>query len=85
MQGHGHPLSAGALVQQETTMKASQPQQSRRRLFAGAGTVAAVAAVASVLPVRQEPAAVHSQAEPEKGPGYRLTEHVQRYYQTTRV
>jgi hypothetical protein len=69
-------------LNKETTMKASQPQQSRRRLFAGAGTVAAVAAVASVLPVRQEPAAV---SPPEKSPGYRLTEHVQRYYQTARV
>lgn len=67
-------------------MKASQPQQSRRRLFAGAGTVAAVAAVASVLPVRPEaPAVAQPQTPPETGPGYRLTEHVQRYYQTARV
>jgi hypothetical protein len=73
-------------LNKETTMKASQPQQSRRRLFAGAGTVAAVAAVASVLPVRQEPAAVSQpESQPDKSPGYRLTEHVQRYYQTARV
>ncbi|PPE65224.1 formate dehydrogenase [Caldimonas caldifontis] len=67
-------------------MKASQPQQSRRRLFAGAGTVAAVAAVASVLPVRQEPTPVaQPEAQPDQRSGYRLTEHVQRYYQTARV
>lgn len=70
----------------DTPMKASQPQQSRRRLFAGAGTVAAVAAVASVLPARQEPPAVaQPEAAPEHRPGYRLTEHIQRYYQTARV
>jgi hypothetical protein len=67
-------------------MKASQAQQSRRRVLAGGGTVAALAAVASVLPVRQEPTAVaQSEAQPDQRRGYRLTEHVQRYYQTARV
>lgn len=63
-------------------------KHSRRSLFAGAATVGAVAAVSSVLP-----AAVHgvsakaapAQPKPERGGGYSLSEHVQRYYRTTRV
>ena len=58
---------------------------TRRNVFVGAGTVGALAAAAAVLP-RSEPA----QAEPTpvaapQAEGYRLTEHVQRYYQTARV
>ena len=60
---------------------------SRRTLFAGAGTAGAVAAAASLLPsVRQapaEPAALPS--PPANGGGYSLSEHVKRYYQTTRI
>lgn len=68
----------------------SQPKSklSRRTLFAGAGTVGAVAAAASLLPgaVRQTEAEPQLQKEPPaKGGGYQLTEHVKRYYQTTRV
>ena len=61
---------------------------SRRRLFAGAGTAGALAAVASVLPLQRE-AAVAAVAlpkpAPEAGGGYQLTAHVQRYYQTTKI
>jgi hypothetical protein len=60
---------------------------SRRRLFAGAGTVGALAAVAAVVPgVRQaDPvvAALEPVAEPKDG--YQETAHVLRYYQTARV
>ncbi|NDY91838.1 formate dehydrogenase [Ideonella livida] len=74
----------------------SQPQDpktastplARRRLFAGAGTVGALAAAAAVLPGVQSaaPVAAAAPAEPpEAGGGYRLSEHVQRYYQTARV
>ncbi|GIX23507.1 MULTISPECIES: hypothetical protein [Caldimonas] len=67
-------------------MKASQTPLSRRRLFAGAGSIAAAAAVASVVPMREEPpAAAPSEPQPDRRAGYRLTEHVQRYYQTARV
>lgn len=67
-------------------MKASQAPVSRRRLFAGAGSIAAVAAVASVVPVREDPPAVaQPETPPDKRAGYRLTEHIQRYYQTARV
>ena len=63
-------------------------KQSRRSLFAGAATVGAVAAVASVLPKALPQAATPAVAElpkPERGGGYALSEHVKRYYQTTRV
>lgn len=59
---------------------------SRRTVFAGAGAAGALAVVATALPLREQAAtapAVEKAAEAEGG--YRLTEHVQRYYQTARV
>jgi hypothetical protein len=65
----------------------SGPVLSRRRVFAGAGTVGALAAAAAVLP-RALPAA-DSQAADARGSDadgrYQLTAHVRRYYQTTKV
>lgn len=60
---------------------------SRRRWFAGAGAVGAVAAVAAVAPkaVVQTEAAQAPAPGARPGGGYRLSEHVKRYYQTTRV
>jgi cysteine synthase len=60
---------------------------SRRRLFAGAGTVGALAAVAAVLPAapQVQPVAATPQPEPEAKDGYQETAHVLRYYQTARV
>ncbi len=60
---------------------------SRRRWFAGAGAVGAVAAVAAVAPkaVVQTEAAEATASGPRSGGGYRLSEHIKRYYQTTRV
>ncbi|TMU78079.1 formate dehydrogenase [Hydrogenophaga intermedia] len=61
---------------------------SRRTLFAGAGTVGAVAAVASVMPGASsapETAAAEPKPAPERGGGYTLSEHVQHYYRTTRI
>jgi hypothetical protein len=67
----------------------SQPKSklSRRTLFAGASTVGAVAAAASLLPgVAQQTAATpEAKQPPDKGGGYQLTEHVKRYYKTTLV
>jgi hypothetical protein len=61
---------------------------SRRTLFAGAGTVGALATVASLLPQRELPTPavqeVTPPAPPERGGGYRVTEHVQRYYRSAR-
>ena len=61
---------------------------SRRRLFAGAGTAGAQAAVAAVLPLQQGAgvaAGAPTKPAPEAGGGYQLTAHVQRYYQTAKV
>ena len=69
-------------------MNQSTPKLSRRTLFAGASSVGALAAVASLLPsVRDLPTAVAQapKAAPEKGGGYSLSAHVQQYYKTTRV
>ena len=60
---------------------------SRRRFFAGAATVGVAAAAATALPgmAPQTQAANVLPAPPENGGGYSLSEHVKRYYQTTRV
>jgi hypothetical protein len=67
----------------------SQPKSklSRRTLFAGAGTVGAVATAASLLPgvVQQAAPVPEAKQPPDQGGGYQLTEHVKRYYKTTLV
>lgn len=66
-----------------------QPQLQRRRLLGAAGTTGALVAAAGLLAARQEAADATVEAMPpqerEHGSGYRLSEHVQRYYQTTKV
>jgi hypothetical protein len=60
---------------------------SRRTLFAGAATVGAAAAAVSVMPPLREAAEVPT-AKPEpppRGGGYQLSEHVRRYFKTTRI
>jgi hypothetical protein len=73
----------------ETTMSDKQSSPlSRRRVFAAGGTVGALAAAAAVLPLTKAPAPTDDAAAkpaPEKGGGYRLTAHVQQYYDTTRI
>ena len=68
-------------------MNESPTKVSRRRVFAGMGTAGAVAAVAAVVPVLQQqtPAPAGVKGEPDAAGGYRLTQHVLRYYQTTRI
>lgn len=60
---------------------------SRRRVFAGAGTVGALAAAAAIVPLaRQEPAVAAAAPDAQDDQGrYQATQHVLRYYQTTRV
>jgi len=60
---------------------------SRRRMFAGAATAGAAAAAVALLPRGPaEPAAQTKTAKaPEAGGGYQVTDHVLRYYRTTRV
>lgn len=69
-------------------MKEPKSRLSRRVLFAGAGTAGALATAAALLPSvvpRTEPSAAPVSDPPAHGGGYQLTEHVKRYYQTTRV
>lgn len=66
----------------------TQPSLNRRRLFAGASTVGAAAAVTALmpsLPAADTAATTEPRPAPEKGGGYTVSEHVKRYYQTTRV
>jgi hypothetical protein len=60
---------------------------SRRKVFAAGGTVSALAAVASVMPLVREagPAPSLAATATDKPDGYQVTQHVLRYYQTARV
>ena len=63
-----------------------QPLQ-RRGLIFGAGAAGAAAIAATALPLAPAPVATAvagSAAAAEKG-GYQVTQHVLRYYQTTRI
>ena len=69
-------------------MNNDQPSTSRRGFFWGAAAAsAAVATVAGVkaLDTPALPSTESLPAAPAKGGGYSLSEHVKRYYQTTRV
>jgi hypothetical protein len=68
-------------------MSSKTSSLSRRSLFSGAATVGAVAAATAVLPgvVKQSAPAATALPKPTRGGGYTLSEHVQQYYQTTRV
>ena len=70
--------------------KPPRPETStlrRRSLFARAGVVGAAAAATALLPsvTPEAPTAQEPQPAPERGGGYRLSEHVQHYYKTARV
>ena len=64
-----------------------QNSASRRGFFMGAAAVGAAAAAVTTLPGVQAPAADLAKLPPapENGGGYSLSEHVKRYYKTTRV
>lgn len=70
-------------------MSESRNQPSRRGFMRGtAAATAAAAAVATLprtTPETPGPPARDPQPAPENGGGYRLSEHVKRYYQTTRI
>jgi hypothetical protein len=80
--------SPGEDILEITTMQDSQSKPSRRGFFFGAAAAGAVAATAVALPgVVSESQDVLPDARPvpEKGGGYNLSEHVKRYYKTTRL
>jgi hypothetical protein len=67
---------------------ANPPLMHRRKVLGAVGTAGALAATAAMVATRKaEPAAAQPEAgaAPEPAGGYQLTEHVRRYYQTTRV
>lgn len=69
-------------------MHDSQPKPSRRGFFFGAAAAGAAAAAVVALPrieAASDVVSVPPKPAPEKGGGYSLSEHVQRYYKTTRV
>ncbi len=67
-------------------MKKEQSQASRRGFFMGAAAAGAAAAAISALPRTHLPTEVAAlKPAPENGGGYSVSEHVKRYYQTTRV
>lgn len=66
----------------------SQTKPSRRGfLWGAAATGAAATAAVTLTKVQQqpEPPASQPQPAPERGGGYRLSEHVKQYYKTTLV
>ena len=66
----------------------SKPVLTRRRVFAGAGAVGALAAAAAAVPLIQPTAQtppVDTAALPDADGRYTATQHVLRYYQTARV
>jgi len=63
------------------------PRTGRRQLVVGAGVAAtaALAAAAFAPHVAAPGAAAKAGSDPAQGEGYRLTDHVRRYYETTRT
>jgi hypothetical protein len=76
-------------MKQANQPASDSPAMHRRKLLGAAGTTGALAAAATLLATRQgEPEAQapsEDKAVPKQGGGYRVTEHVLRYYQTTKV
>ncbi|MGN5480549.1 formate dehydrogenase [Cupriavidus basilensis] len=72
-------------------MKETQPRVARRTFLAGAGVVAAAAGTGTTLTTRGPTAPVQNAALPEPADvpsdnkGYRVSEHIRKYYRTTLV
>ena len=70
-------------------MPDSKQKLDRRVMLAGAGGVGALAVAAAALPGAQQAAGAKADAAakplPDTAAGYRLTEHVLRYYKTARI
>jgi hypothetical protein len=69
-------------------MSESQKKPSRRGFMLGAAVAGAATAAVVTLPVQTDSAEPVTESEPpkpERGGGYRLSEHVKQYYKTTLV
>jgi len=69
------------------TMQDSPSKPSRRGFFFGAAATGAAAAAIVAMPGATLPEAVQAELKPApaNGGGYSLSEHVKRYYKTTRL
>lgn len=67
----------------------SQTKPSRRGFMWAAAATGAAATAVAVLPKAQAPDTAipepEAQPAPERGGGYRVSEHIERYYKSTRV
>jgi hypothetical protein len=68
-------------------MSESQPKPSRRGFIMGAAVAGAATAAVVTLPAQQaaEPAVAEAPPKPERGGGYRVSDHIRQYYKTTLV
>ena len=62
----------------------TQSKPTRRSFFAGLGAVAAAGVAVKLASKTPEPAAVEPEPEPD-GSGYRLSEHIKKYYRTAKI
>jgi hypothetical protein len=75
-------------MKQANQQATEQPALRRRKLLGAVGTTGALAAAATVLSTghgEPDAAAEPGDAAMQKTRGYQLSEHVLRYYETTRV
>ena len=76
-------------MKQASKPASDQPALHRRKLLGAAGTTGALAAAATLFATTRDDTVAQAEpgatAVPKKGGGYRVTEHVLRYYQTTKV
>jgi anaerobic selenocysteine-containing dehydrogenase len=64
---------------------AEQPEKSRRTFFKGLGLVAAAGAAAKAAPPAVSAVKEALASDSPDGNGYRLTDHVKKYYRTTTI
>jgi hypothetical protein len=76
----GHPMSHI----EETFMSSDQSKIARRTFFAGLGLAAAAGVAAKLAPKSVAQAVTAAPVEPQ-GDSYRLSEHVKKYYRTTKI
>ena len=62
-----------------------EPRTGRRRLVVGAGVAAGAALAAAALQRKLDTRAPAAETATTSAEGYRLTDHVRRYYETTRT
>jgi hypothetical protein len=86
MQSRAYPRHHEELKMKKEQIN-DQTTPSRRGFFMGAAAVGAATAAVTAMPGLSTPSAELNKLPPapENGGGYSLSEHVKRYYQTTRV